>query len=59
MSYGTEGFSSGSQGFHLLTNAPPQAQTGVRQHSGRMVSPGAAWPWSRSNQVVSDAGWRR
>jgi hypothetical protein len=47
-----------SQGFHLLTTHLPKPRLASGDISGRMVSPGAAWPWSKSSQHGSDAGWR-
>jgi hypothetical protein len=49
-------FSLGSQGFHLLTPHLPKLRLASGIMLGRQMSPGAAWLWSKSNQVVSDAG---
>jgi hypothetical protein len=43
----------------FVDDAPPQAQTGDRRHSGMDDVTGAAWPWSKSSQHGSDAGWQR
>jgi hypothetical protein len=43
----------------LLTTDRPEPRLASGNISGRTVSPGAAWPWSRSHQFGSDAGWRQ
>jgi TolB-like protein len=42
----------------FVDEARPQAQTGGRRHPGTDGAAGVAWPWSKSSQFESDAGWR-
>jgi hypothetical protein len=41
----------------FVDEARPKAQTGDRRHSHTDGVAGAAWPWSKSSQFGSGAGW--
>jgi hypothetical protein len=41
----------------FVDEARPQAQTGGRRHLGKDHVARAAWPWSKSSQLGSDAGY--
>jgi hypothetical protein len=47
------------QRVHLLTAHLPKPRLASGNTSGRMMSPEAAWPWSKGNQFGSDAGWQQ